>query len=58
MQLARFDLLPTLAACCPTACMLHSFRENFYPHDRRNVLLSSDVLCANAFWREEVAGLE
>jgi hypothetical protein len=33
----------------------HEFNER---HDRRNVLLCSDVLYADAFWREEMAELE
>jgi len=32
--------------------------EKFYRHDRRNVLLCSDLLRMRIFWREEMAGVE
>jgi hypothetical protein len=37
--------------------MLHSGHEVICPHDRQNVLLRS-LLCAFAFWREEMAELK
>jgi hypothetical protein len=45
-------------SCHSGQFVLDSFGEYFWLHDRRDVLLSSDVLCADAFWREEVVGLE
>jgi hypothetical protein len=37
--------------------MVHFIHELDKPHDRRHVLLYSEVLCARAFWREEMAEL-
>jgi hypothetical protein len=38
--------------------VLHSVRDQVQPNDRHDALLYRDVLLyADAFWREEVAGL-